>query len=47
MKPETYKLRYKQLLSKPIITKNDVKQFNEAVQHYKQVNPNWRDIQQI
>lgn len=47
MKPERYKQRYKQMLSKPIITKNDVKEFNEAVEHYKQVNPNWKDIQQF
>jgi hypothetical protein len=43
MKPETYKAKYLQLLKKPNLTKSDVKEFNDAVSHYKQRYPNWQD----
>lgn len=47
MIPIRYKERYKQLLHKEKITKEDVRQFKEAVTHFVNRYPNWKKTDYI
>jgi hypothetical protein len=42
MIPSHYKERYKRILHKDKITKEEVKEFLDAVSHYTVVFPNWK-----
>ncbi len=44
MIPLRYKERYKQLLHKDRITKKDVKLFKEAVAHFVNRYPDWKNL---
>jgi molybdate-binding protein len=44
MIPIRYKERYKMILHKEKITKDDLKQFREAVKHFKMMYPEWEDM---
>lgn len=44
MIPLRYKERYKQLLHKDIISKEDVRLFKEAVAHFEKRYPDWKNM---
>ena len=44
MKASRYRQKYLALLKKPIITKRELRGFEQAVEHYKTVHPDWRDF---
>jgi hypothetical protein len=45
MLPQRYKERYKMILQKALISKEDLKEFREAVSHYTVVFPDWKKKQ--
>lgn len=45
MIPLKYKERYKRILQQDKITKEDVKQFTEAVKHFTTIYPEWDRIE--
>lgn len=42
-----YKQKYKQMLSKKHLTRQDIREFNQAVEHYKAVYPDWKETQEM